>query len=357
MPVKVSVIIPTYKSAQWVEATLESVIGQTYPADLIEIIVVDDKSPDDSVDVASRILEKQAPGRSRVVAHQQNRGAGANRNSGWRLATGDWIQFLDADDLLAPHKIQLQAEAAARAADDVAVVTSNWQHYEDVDGAWQPAGPINAPFIDDAPIERILNDLNFGYVGPTLIRKSFIEKVNGFVEEPNLGEDCDLMLRIAMSGGGFQRAPSRTAAFLYRQWPNSLWRNYIMNVVAMRNTLHTFHRVEEFLRAKDPRGQLSASARIGLAKRYSRFHHFFRERDPESFASLTRWLRGLGYHCPLGTRWPTWWLSSVVGYDNAVRFRTGVRKQWNRALAFAAPIVWSTWVALADWSVFADALV
>jgi hypothetical protein len=132
-------------------------------------------------------------------------------------------------------------------------VTSNWQHYEDVDGAWRPTGPINAPFVDDAPIERILKDLNFGYVGPTLIRKSFIEKVNGFVEEPNLGEDCGLMLRIAMSGGGFQAAPSPTAAFLYRQWPNSLWRNYIMNVVAMRNTLHTFHRVEQFLRTNDPR--------------------------------------------------------------------------------------------------------
>jgi len=358
MPVKVSVVIPTYKSARWVETTLESVIAQTYPAHLIEIIVVDDKSPDDSAGVARRFLEKHAPGRSRVVAHQQNRGAGANRNSGWRLATGDWIQFLDADDLLAPHKLQLQAEAAARAADDVAVVTSNWQHYEEMNGAWQPTGPINAPFVDDAPIERILNDLAFGYVGPTLIRKSFIEKVNGFVEEPNLGEDCDLMLRIAMAGGAFHSAPSPTAAFLYRQWPNSLWRSYIMNVVAMRNTLHTFHNVEQFLRAKDPRGQLSASARLGLAKRYSRWPHFFRERDPESYASLIRWLRGLGYHCPLGTRWPTWCLSSVIGYDNAVRIRTVVRQQWKRTVAsVAAPTVWSVMVALADWSVLADALV
>jgi glycosyltransferase involved in cell wall biosynthesis len=293
-----------------------------------------------------------------VVAHPQNRGAGANRNSGWRLATGDWIQFLDADDLLAPHKIQLQAETAARAADDVAVVTTNWQHYEEVDGVWQPTGSINSPFIDDAPIERILNDLAFGYVGPTLIRKSFIEKVNGFVEEPNLGEDCDLMLRIAMAGGGFRTAPSPTAAFLYRQWPNSLWRHYITNVVAMRNLLYTFHRVEQFLRANDPRGQLSTSARIGLAKRYSRSHDFFREHDPESYALLTRSLRGLGYHRPLGTRWPTSWLSSLVGYDNALRIRTVVRRQWKRTLAaVAAPTMWSVWIALADWWVLADALV
>jgi glycosyltransferase involved in cell wall biosynthesis len=357
MAPKVSVIVPTYKSAPWVEATLETVIRQTYPADLIEIIVVDDNSPDDSVAVAHRFLEKHAPARSRVVTHEQNRGAPANRNSGWRLATGDWIQFLDADDLLAPHKIQLQAEAAEHAGSDVAVVTSNWQYYEQVDGTWQPTGGINTPYIDDAPIERILNDLDFGFVGPTLIRKSFLEQVNGFVEAPNIGEDCDLMLRIAMSGGGFRRVPSPTAAFLYRQSPNSLWRNYINNTTAMRNTLHTFRTVEHFLRTNDGRGHFSDAARLGLAKRYSRWHEFFREHDPESFASLIQWLRGLGYSCPLDTRWPTRALSAVVGYDLAVRIRAGLRKPWNRASAsIAAKTLWCTGVAMSDWSVLADAL-
>jgi glycosyltransferase involved in cell wall biosynthesis len=357
MSVKVSVVIPTYKSVEWVETTLESVIRQTYPAHLIEIIVVDDKSPDDSAGVARRFLDEHAPGRSRVIAHEQNRGAPGNRNSGWRLATGDWIQFLDADDLLAPHKIELQAKAAARAGSDVAVVTSNWQYYEQVDGAWQPTGRINTPYIDDSPIERILNDLDFGFVGPTLIRRSFLEKVNGFVEEPNIGEDCDLMMRIAMSGGGFRSEPSPTAAFLYRQWPNSLWRNYIQNVVAMRNTLNTFRTVEQRLRANDPRGRLSEAARMGLARRYSRWHDFFREHDPESFRLLVEQLRGLGYSSPIGTRWPRRLLSSVVGYENAVRICSGLRKQWNRALASSAgATLWGSAAALADWSVVADAV-
>lgn len=357
MAVKVSVVIPTYKSVEWVEATLESVIRQTYPAHLIEIIVVDDKSPDDTVGVASRFLDTHAPGRSRVIAHDRNRGPAANRNSGWRLATGDWIQFLDADDLLAPHKIALQAQAAARAGSDVAVVTSNWQYYEQVGGAWQPTGRIKTPYIDDAPIERILNDLDFGFVGPTLIRKSVLETVNGFAEEPNIGEDCDLMMRIALSGGGFRKEPSRTAAFLYRQWPHSLWRSHIQNVVAMRNTLHTFRNVEQRLRERDPGGQLSEAARIGLARRYSRWHDFFREHDPESFSLLVKQLRGLGYYCPLGTRWSRRVLSSVVGYENAARVCTGLRKQWTRALASgASATLWGSAATLADWSVLADAL-
>ena len=357
MPVKVSVVIPTYESVEWIEATLESVIRQTHPAHLIEIVVVDDKSPDDTVAVATRFLERHAAGRSRVVAHEENRGSPANSNSGWRLASGDWIQFLDADDLLAPHKIELQARAAARAGSDVAVITTNWQYYEQIDGAWQPTGSAKTPYIDDSPLERILNDLDFGYVGPTLIRRSFLEKVNGFVEEPNIGEDCDLMMRIAMSGGGFRAEPSRTVAFFYRQWPNSLWRRYIKDVVAMRNTLHTFRSVERFLRASAPGGQLSEAARIGLAKRYSRWHDFFLEHDPESFALIIQQLCGLGYACPVGTRWPRRLLTAVVGYGNAASICAGLRRQWNRASASSAGVAfWSSAAASADWSVVANAL-
>lgn len=326
MSVSVSVIIPTYKSAQWVEQTLESVVRQTHPADLLEIIVVDDKSPDDSVEVARRFLNKYPRYRSQVVAHQQNRGTAGNRNTGWRLASGDWIQFLDADDLLAPHKIELQAKAAAAAPADVAVITTNLQYYEEQAGEWQPRGRIITPFIDDAPLERILNDLDFGFVGPTLIRKSFVAKVDGFAERPNIGEDCDLMMRMAMAGGGFRQARSDTAAFLYRQWPNSLWRNYIKNPVAMRNTLHTFRTVEEFLRAKAPDGKLSEPARIGLAKRYSRWADFFAEHDPETFQLLLAWLRGLGYKQPLNLSRGVSLLSRAIGFENALRVRSAYRK-------------------------------
>jgi len=331
MSVSVSVIIPTYKSAEWVGETLESVVRQTYPADLIEIIVVDDKSPDDSVGVARRFLEKHPSHKSQVVAHQQNRGTSANRNSGWKLATGDFIQFLDADDLLAPSKIEVQARAAEAAPADVAVIYTNWQRYELANGSWQPTGAINAPSIGDAPLEQILNDLDFGFVGPTLIRRSFVEKVDGFAERPNIGEDCDLMMRMAMAGGGFRAAPLASAAFLYRQWPNSLWRNFIKNPVAMRNTLYTFRSVEQFLRADSPGGSLSEAARQGLAKRYSRWPDFFAEHDPETFRELLSWLQGLGYQQPLGQSRSLSLLSPFIGYERAVRARSLYRKYLRRS--------------------------
>ncbi len=325
MSLRVSVVIPTYKSAEWVEATLESVVRQTYPADALEIIVTDDRSPDDSVAVARKFLANHSI-TSQVVVREKNGGAAANRNSGWRLASGDWIQFLDADDLLAPHKIQVQAEAAARAPDGVAVVYSNWQHLLLEEGEWKPSGPINSPFVDDDPILRILEEWNFGYVGPTLIRKSFLDRVGGFDEKPNLGEDCDLMLRLAMAGGGFQEARSDQAAFLYRQSPNSLWRAYIKNAEAMRNLLHGFKRVEQFLGERSPSKSLAKAQRRALARRYSRFAEAYYEHDKTAFHLLMGWLKELGFSGPIELNPRVQALSNVIGYENTLRLRDVYRK-------------------------------
>jgi glycosyltransferase involved in cell wall biosynthesis len=322
MPVRVSIVIPTYKSAEWVEETLESVMRQTYPAEQLEVIVVDDASPDDSADVASRFLAKQSI-KSQVVRHQKNAGAPANRNSGWKLASGDWIQFLDADDLLAPHKIQIQAEKAASAEAEVAVIYSSWQHYLLEDGKWGASGSVNAPFVDDDPVLQILQQNTFGYVGPTLIRKSMLERVSGFLERPNIGEDTDLMFRMAIAGGRFRQARSAQAAFLYRQSPNSLWRAYIKNPVAMRNLLLTLRSAEEFLRA---RGELSEPARTALVTRYSAFADLYFEYDRKTYWELKGWLNGLGVERPVPSSRSLGLLSSLIGFENAVRCRSAYRR-------------------------------
>ncbi|HWZ87755.1 MAG TPA: glycosyltransferase family A protein, partial [Polyangiaceae bacterium] len=169
----VSVVIPAYKASEWIEATLESLLRQTYPVRDLEILVVDDASPDDSSDIARRFLERHSLN-GRVIVREQNGGVGAARTTGWDSASGDWIQFLDADDLLAPHKLELQVRCASQVEDNVAVVYSNWQYLVLRDGSWQPTGGLNAPFVDDNPVEQILQEQTFGYVGPTLIRKSIV---------------------------------------------------------------------------------------------------------------------------------------------------------------------------------------
>jgi glycosyltransferase involved in cell wall biosynthesis len=103
----VSVIIPLYNRAGLIEETLDSVVHQTWRP--IEIVVVDDGSTDDSVRVVQQwfktLRNEQKKGLSVNLLKQANKGAPAARNHGLREAKGEYIQFLDSDDLLMPEKL------------------------------------------------------------------------------------------------------------------------------------------------------------------------------------------------------------------------------------------------------------
>jgi glycosyltransferase involved in cell wall biosynthesis len=329
MAITVSVIIPTYKSAAWIEPTVRSVLEQSHPHELIELVVIDDHSPDDTVALVRSLLEGTDI-KHQIIVREKNTGVAANRNTAWKMAKGDWVQFLDHDDLLAPHKLALQAQHAAEVPEDVAVIYSSWQRLA-MDGPnWMPTGTVNDAFIDEDPVPRILEDFDFGYVGPALIRRSFLPRMGGFLEEKNIAEDIDLMLRIAMAGGRFHRAPSDGPAFFYRHTPTSLWQTFIHNVEAMRNCLQTFRRAEEFLRRRSADGSLPESARHALAKRYGRWLPMYREQDPESFKMAMGWLEGLGESCPPGAGPKLRMLSKLIGYENALRLRSGLRSALRR---------------------------
>jgi len=102
----VSVIIPSYNSAEVLPAAIESVLAQTLPPD--EIIVVDDGSAPDA-DGLDRTAEACATYFKHVrLIRQANGGASAARNTGIARARGDWLAFLDADDVWEPEKLETQ---------------------------------------------------------------------------------------------------------------------------------------------------------------------------------------------------------------------------------------------------------
>jgi glycosyltransferase involved in cell wall biosynthesis len=99
---KISVIIPVFNTEKYVARAIESVLSQTLkPA---EIIVVDDGSTDNSIEAVRRFLPKVK------IITQQNKGAGAARNTGIKQASTEYLAFLDADDLWAPQKLHIQTE-------------------------------------------------------------------------------------------------------------------------------------------------------------------------------------------------------------------------------------------------------
>jgi glycosyltransferase involved in cell wall biosynthesis len=321
----VSVVIPTYNTQAWVEETLESVFRQTYPHNRMELLVVDDGSVDDTADVARSVMRGRTI-RGRVIENAHKRGVSAARNDGWKVARGEWLQFLDADDLLAPNKIELQMEWTSRVPEQVAVVYSNWQGIAQCNGAWQPIGPMHEPFVDDNTVVRILQDPYFGYVGPALIRKSSLAAIGGFDEECSLGEDMDAMLRLAMTGGRFYKAASEAATFFYRQTPDSLWHQGVTSVDTMRRLLAIFTCAETYLRSQSKDGSICEDARKGLAKRYTKWADFYFERDPDSFRDIARRLVALGQTCPPDLSRSMRVLSSVMGWENALRFRSSYRR-------------------------------
>lgn len=100
----VSIIIPVYNTEKHLAACLRSAIEQTWPE--TEIIVVDDGSTDSSLQIARGFESEMV----KVIA-QKNKGASAARNTGLKEAQGDYIQFLDADDLLSADKMESQVKA------------------------------------------------------------------------------------------------------------------------------------------------------------------------------------------------------------------------------------------------------
>ena len=103
---KVSIIIPIYNVAPYIERCIKSVMNQTYSGD-IECILVNDATPDDSIDIVKRLIaDYDGPIQFKILNHEQNRGVSATRNTGINAAIGDYLYFLDSDDEITPDCIE-----------------------------------------------------------------------------------------------------------------------------------------------------------------------------------------------------------------------------------------------------------
>jgi GT2 family glycosyltransferase len=147
MSALVSIVIPAHNSARWLAATLKSALAQTWPHQ--EIIVVDDGSTDDTAAVA-----RSFAARGVQVLTQPNQGAAAARNTGLARARGDYVQFLDADDLLAPDKLERQVRLLQAAGDDC-IASCAWSRFIDNPATAQP-DPHRELWRDLAPVDWLV---------------------------------------------------------------------------------------------------------------------------------------------------------------------------------------------------------
>src|ERR1700730_823059 len=118
----VSILIPAYNAETWIADTIKSAIGQSWPRK--EIIIVDDGSTDQTLAIARQFASKEV-----VVVSQNNQGAAATRNHALSVSQGDFIQWLDADDLLSPNKVTKQLEALGENRNLRTLLSSEWGYF------------------------------------------------------------------------------------------------------------------------------------------------------------------------------------------------------------------------------------
>ncbi len=321
MTTTISVVIPMYNAQAWIEETLRSVLAQTYPAERIETIVVDDCSSDDSVAVARAFLARHRM-RGVVIEGERNRGVGHARNAGWRAASGEWVQFLDADDLLAPEKLELQARAIADAGDDLAVAYASWQRLALVEGKWQPVGPVVRPEFERSVILRVVT-INAGFLGPALIRRRWLETVSGFSEQVKHAEDSHLMLKLADAGGAFVEVPSASPLFLIRQTPQSKSRSSWVKVA--RQHMENMVLAERMLRDRNF-GDVSPedAKEIGRLSDWALSELY--EHDRAAFRQFLAWIRDVDPSFTPEHSSKLRLASRVLGYESAESLASAYRR-------------------------------
>lgn len=183
---KVSVIIPTYNRAAYIIRTLDSVFAQTFTD--YEVIVIDDGSTDNTSEVLKPCLDRI------TCIRKVNGGQGSARNAGISMAKGEYIAFLDSDDLWLPAKLETQV----RFMDDHPEYGMTFAACEVIDDAGNVIGDWDRPV--DFTFDAILLRGNFIMIPTVIVRNEVFDQVGLFDEARDLisVEDYDMWLRIGL---------------------------------------------------------------------------------------------------------------------------------------------------------------
>ncbi|MEM9003506.1 MAG: glycosyltransferase [Cyanobacteria bacterium P01_F01_bin.86] len=203
----ISVIIPVHNGAKTIAETVESVLAQTF-ADF-ELIVVESGSTDNTAEILATIQDP----RLKVLSYAKAP-VSINRNRGVSQATGEFVSFLDADDLWTPDKLEAQ-HAALLAAPEAALAYS-WTNCIDTKGKFLRR--CSYVHWSGNVLEKLLLDDFIGNGSNVMIRRQAFLDVGGFDEALTNAEDTDLCLRLALK---YPFAVVPKAQVLYRIAPNS----------------------------------------------------------------------------------------------------------------------------------------
>lgn len=201
---KVSILIPCYNAERWIAQAIQSALDQTYPHK--EVIIVNDGSTDNSLEIV------QSFGAHIQWETGKNRGGNVARNRLLELSTGEWLQYLDADDYLLPDKVEQQIRFIAQVPQTDVIYSPSIFEYWQSECSQQEILPIPEPHDPWILLAR-------WYLPQTnspLWRRQAIIDVGGWNPDQPCCQEHELYLRFLMAGKRFEYYSE--AGSVYRQW-------------------------------------------------------------------------------------------------------------------------------------------
>lgn len=208
MSALVSILIPAYNAERWIRETIRSAVDQTWPHR--EIIIVDDGSCDQTLSIARRFSSKDVS-----VVTQANQGAAAARNHAFSICQGDYIQWLDADDLLAPNKIARQLEALHQGDSNRLLLSSAWGRF-----IYRPHRACFVPtplWCDLSPVEWQIRKMEHNIWMQTatwLVSRELTEAAGPWNTQLLSDDDGEYFCRVLLASNGTRFIPE--AKVFYR---------------------------------------------------------------------------------------------------------------------------------------------
>jgi len=201
----VSILIPAYNSGQWIEKALGSAQAQTHPN--CEIIVIDDGSKDDTLERARKFVARHPSVRIHIGS-QENAGASAARNHALRLASGDFIQYLDADDLLAPDKIAQQLASLTRQAPS-SLAMGTWGRFtkDPTQTVWAKSEAVYQARSGVEFLQLKLETHSMIQPGAWLVPRTLCERAGPWDESLSLNDDGEYFARVALQAEHLLHVP------------------------------------------------------------------------------------------------------------------------------------------------------
>lgn len=306
MKPKVSILIPAYNAEKWIAYTLRSAIGQTWPNK--EVIVVNDGSTDRTAAIVDSFASQGV-----TLLCTENRGVSAAQNLAFQSCQGDYIQWLDADDLLVPDKIERQL-AALREGDSKRILLSS---------AWAPFyfRTKNARFVrnslwaDLSPVEWLVRKLSENlYMQPAtwLVSRELTEAAGPVDTRLQYDQDGEYFARVLLASEG-TRFVAETGVF-YRMTPTNRI-SYIGSSNKKKESLLLAMKLHiQYLRSLENSERVRKACLTYLQNWY---HNFYPER-PDLVAELQEIAAQLqGRLEEPRLRWKYAWMSSVFGWKTA----------------------------------------